>query len=158
MPLAWLVTSYLLLAAWPALAEDFPCPAGWEVAAQGCDPAVCVAPMGAAVIQLDVFARVDGVSPAAAFDGLEKIVSADGTPLHARLGERMLDMPGLIALRRDYAGSARGRDLRIALVLVRDTERDHLLRAVWNADQGAVLDILISASIAAWKPSPDTAR
>lgn len=142
----------LMLPILPAFAGDFPCPTGWEHIADDCDPAVCLAPMGKAVIQLDTHASVDGVTLEQAMVGYEKVVAADGTPLHEMIGETQPDIAGITGLRRDYAGTARARDLRIALVLLRQDGSDILLRAVWDAESGLILQHLIDSAIGQWSP------
>jgi len=142
----------LLLPILPAVAGEFPCPAGWEHAVDGCDPAECLAPMGKAVIQLETHASVQGVSLDEALAGYEKVVAADGTPLHEVISETVPDLAGLTGLRRDYAGTARARDLRIALVPLRHDGEDILLRAVWEADGGFILQHMIDTAINQWDP------
>lgn len=142
----------LLLPVVPAFAGDFPCPPGWAHVAEDCDPAECLAPMGKAVIQLDTRVSVAGVPLDEAMQGYEKIVAADGTPLHEMIAESAPELAGLTGLRRDYAGTARARNLRIALVLLRRDGEDVLLRAVWDADGGFILEHMIDTAISAWDP------
>lgn len=146
------ISTILLLAALPARGAEFPCPAGWEHEAKGCDTAACIAPMGVGRIQLDRFATVEGRALPEAFDGYEEIVTAVGTPLHDLLAEGETELAGLAALRRDYSGAAQGHDLRVTLVLARDGEQDILMRAIWEASQGLLFEHLVNSAITQWDP------
>lgn len=141
-----------ILLALPASGAEFPCPSGWAHEAQGCDTAICIAPMEAGRVQIDRFATVEGQTLPEAFDSYEKIVTAVGTPLHDLLSDDAIHLAGLDGLRRDYAGAAQGHDLRVTLVLARNGQEDILLRAIWDASQGLLFQHLIDTAIAEWNP------
>ncbi|SMH41538.1 hypothetical protein [Maritimibacter sp. HL-12] len=140
------------LLALPAFGAEFPCPPGWDHVAEGCDSAQCIAPMGASVIQVERFASIEDRGLPEALDGYEDFVAADGTPVHDLLVATAIDIAGLPALRRDYSGSALGRDLRVTLLLVQHHGQDILMRAVWDTGHGLLLEHMLDGAIAGWNP------